>query len=57
VPRSGVTHLAGPRGAVLLARVLGDEVEEVTVALRQVRALWRARLWSLPASDLRIWAT
>lgn len=57
VPCSGVTHLAGPRGAVLLARVLGDEVEDVTVALRRVRALWRARLWGLPASDPRIWAT
>jgi urease accessory protein len=54
---SGVTHLAGPRGAVLLVRVLGDEVESVTVALRRVRALWRERLWGLPAGDPRIWAT
>lgn len=56
-PRSGVTHLAGPRGAVLLARVVGDEVEAVTLALRRVRALWRDRLWALPASDPRIWTT
>jgi urease accessory protein len=57
VPLSGITHLAGPRGAVLLARVVGDEVEAVTLALRRVRALWRERLWSLPAGDPRIWAT
>lgn len=54
---SGVTHLASPRGGLLLARVVGDEVEEVTLALRQVRALWREQLWALPASDPRIWAT
>lgn len=57
VPWCGVTHLAGPRGAVLLARVVGDEVEAVTLALRPVRALWRERLWALPGSDPRIWAT
>jgi urease accessory protein len=57
VPLSGVTHLAGPRGAVLLARVVGDEVEAVTLALRAVRALWRERLWALPGGDPRIWAT
>ena len=56
-PHSGITHLAGPRGAVLLARVVGDEVEAVTLALRRVRALWRERLWRLPSSDPRIWAT
>lgn len=56
-PLSGITHLAGPRGAVLLVRVVGDDVESVTVALRRVRALWRARLWGLSASDPRIWAT
>jgi urease accessory protein len=56
-PLSGATHLAGPRGAVLLVRVVGDEVEAVTAALRRVRALWRERLWALPASDPRIWAT
>lgn len=55
--RGGVTHLAGPHGAVLLARVIGDEVEAVTLALRRVRALWRERLWGLRASDPRIWAT
>ena len=57
VPLSGITHLAGPRGAVLLTRVVGDEVEDVTAALRRVRALWRGRLWALPASDPRIWST
>lgn len=57
VPRAGVTHLAMPGGAVLLARVLGDEVEAVTEALRQVRALWRARLWQLDSAAPRIWAT
>ncbi|MDR7331644.1 urease accessory protein UreD [Roseateles asaccharophilus] len=56
-PLSGATHLAGSRGSVLLVRVVGDEVEAVTVALRRVRALWRERLWALPASDPRIWAT
>jgi urease accessory protein len=53
----GVTQLAGPRGVVLLCRVIGDEVETVTQALRRVRALWRERLWSLPGGDPRIWAT
>ena len=57
VPRSGITHLAGPRGAVLLMRVVGDEVESVTLALRPVRGLWRERLWGLPGGDPRIWAT
>lgn len=57
VPLSGATHLAGPQGPVLLARVLGDEVETVALALRRVRALWRERLWSLAGGDLRIWAT
>ncbi|MDR7295943.1 MULTISPECIES: urease accessory protein UreD [Roseateles] len=57
VPRSGITHLAGPRGAVLLTRVIGDEVEAVTLALRRVRALWRERLWSLRTAEPRIWAT
>jgi urease accessory protein len=56
-PRSGITHLQGPRGVVLLARVLGDEVETVTLALRRVRALWRLRLWALSSTDPRIWAT
>lgn len=54
---SGVTQLAGPRGAVLLVRVIGDEVETVTLALRRVRALWRERFWGLASSDPRIWAT
>ena len=57
VPLSGVTHLANPQGTLLLARIVGDEVETVTLALRQVRALWRERLWSLAGSDPRIWAT
>ena len=57
VPRSGVTLLSGPRGAVLLVRVIGDEVEAVTLALRRVRALWRERLWQLSSADPRIWAT
>ncbi len=57
VPLSGATHLAGPRGAVLLVRVVGDEVEAVTMALRRVRALWRDRLWGLRTADPRIWAT
>jgi urease accessory protein len=57
VPLSGITHLAGPRGAVLLTRVIGDEVETVTLALRRVRALWRERFWGLASSDPRIWAT
>lgn len=57
VPLSGITQLAGPRGAVLLARIVGDEVEAVTLALRRVRALWRERLWGLPGRDPRIWAT
>lgn len=56
-PLSGATCLQGPRGAVLLARMVGDEVEAVTVALRQVRTLWRERLWTLPGSNPRIWAT
>lgn len=56
-PLCGVTHLASPAGAVLLARVVGDEVEPVAQALRRVWALWRQRLWALPASDPRIWAT
>lgn len=56
-PAAGITHLQGPRGGVLLARVLGDEVEPVTLALRRVRALWRERLWALPGGDARIWAT
>lgn len=57
VPRAGATHLQGPRGTVLLVRVVGDEVEAVTLALRRVRALWRERLWGLPGGDPRIWAT
>lgn len=57
LPLSGATHLACPRGVVLLARVIGDEVEAVTLALRRVRALWRQRLWGLPGRDPRIWAT
>jgi len=57
VPLSGITHLAGPGSALLLARVVGDEIETVTLALRRVRALWRERLWALPGSDPRIWAT
>lgn len=57
LPRSGVTHLQGAQGSVLLARVVGDEVETVTLGLRRVRALWRERLWQLPSADPRIWAT
>ena len=56
-PLAGATHLARAGGAVLLARVLGDEVEAVTLALRRVRASWRERLWRLPGGDPRIWAT
>lgn len=57
VPLAGVTHLQGPRGALLLVRVVGDEVEAVTLALRRVRALWRDKLWALASGDPRIWAT
>lgn len=57
VPRAGVTLLNSPRGAVLLVRVIGDEIEPVTLALRRVRALWRERLWQLPSADPRIWST
>ena len=57
VPRSGITQLNGPRGTVLLARVVGDEIETVTQALRRIRALWRERLWQLPSADPRIWST
>lgn len=57
VPRAGVTLLSSSRGAVLLARVIGDEVEPVTLALRRVRALWRERLWQLSSADPRIWST
>jgi len=57
VALSGVTHLVSPQGALLLARIVGDEVETVTIALRRVRALWRERLWSLAGGDPRIWAT
>ncbi|MCE4535663.1 urease accessory protein UreD [Pelomonas sp. P7] len=56
-PMSGVTHLASPAGALLLARVAGDDIETVTLALRQLRVLWRERLWALPACAPRIWAT
>lgn len=57
VPLSGVTQLRSPGGSVLLMRVVGDEVEAVTAALRSVRALWRQRLWGLPGHAPRIWAT
>jgi urease accessory protein len=57
VPHSGVTQLQSPGGTLLLMRVVGDEVEAVTAALRAVRALWRERLWALPAHAPRIWAT
>jgi urease accessory protein len=57
VPRAGITHLTGPGGSLLLARVVGDEVEVVTGALRRVRSSWRERLWGLPGGDPRVWAT
>lgn len=54
---AGVTYLARPTGAVLLARVVGDDIESVSEALRALRALWRSRIWSLPAPALRVWRT
>ncbi len=54
---AGVTHLQSARGALLLARVVGDDLEAVTLALRRVRAAWRASLWALPGEAPRIWAT
>ncbi|MFG6466268.1 urease accessory protein UreD [Roseateles sp. BYS87W] len=57
VPHAGATHLALAGGAVLIVRVVGDEVEAVTGALRQVHALWRERLWRLDSAAPRIWAT
>lgn len=54
---AGVTQLQTSRGSLLLARIVGDEIEAVALALRQVRALWRTRLWALPGGDPRIWAT
>lgn len=57
VARAGATHLQGARGSLLLLRVVGDDIEPVTMALRRVRALWRQRLWGLAAGDPRIWAT
>lgn len=57
VPRAGATHLHTPAGAVLLVRVLGDEVEAVTTALQQVRTRWREQLWRLASPAPRIWAT
>lgn len=55
--RAGVTRLVRPAGDLLLARAVGDDLEEVALALRRVRAFWRERLWGLPASDPRIWST
>jgi len=57
VPHSGITHLRKPGGDVMLVRVVGDEVEAVTLALRRVRTPWRERLWALSGSEPRIWAT
>lgn len=57
LPHAGITQLRHPQCGVLLARVIGDEVEAVTQALRRVRAQWRERLWALPGGDPRIWAT
>lgn len=54
---AGITHLARPNGALLLARWVGDDIECVSEALRGLRALWRSRIWALPAPALRIWRT
>jgi urease accessory protein len=55
--QAGVTLLQRPGRVVLLARALGDDMEALTAALRQVRALWRKQVWGLSGGDPRIWAT
>ncbi|MDM4766175.1 urease accessory protein UreD [Pelomonas sp. SE-A7] len=57
LPLSGITRLLRPQGTVLLARVLGDEVEAVSAALRRLRALWRQQLWGLATAEPRVWST
>lgn len=54
---TGVTHLRGPRGELLLLRCVGGEIEQIQQLLRLVRALWRARLWGLAEAQPRVWAT
>jgi urease accessory protein len=56
-PLTGLTHLRSPLGELLLVRMMGDEVETLTAALRQVRALWRERLWAISGAEPRVWAT
>lgn len=53
---AGITHLRTPQGSVLLARMLGHEVEPVTLALRRLRALWRREVWGLGEVEPRLWA-
>lgn len=56
LPRAGLTHLRTARGSVLLARVLGERVEEVSQALQGLRACWRAAAWGLNGAAPRLWA-
>ncbi|PZP31684.1 MAG: urease accessory protein [Roseateles depolymerans] len=57
VPLGGITHLVRPGAELLLARLVGSDLEALTLALRRVRGLWRERLWGLAGGDPRIWAT
>ncbi len=54
---AGITRLQRPGAELLLARLVGDDLEALTLGLRRVRGLWRERLWALPGGDPRIWAT
>lgn len=57
LPASGVSLLARGARSVLLARVLAPDVEQATLPLRALRALWRQRLWGLAPCEPRVWAT
>jgi urease accessory protein len=56
LPRSGVTHLRSAHGSVLLARVLGTEVEAVSLPLQALRTVWREALWGQNGAAPRLWA-
>ncbi|MEO9102933.1 MAG: urease accessory protein UreD [Burkholderiaceae bacterium] len=52
-PTAGATS---PHPQIVIVRALGPLVEPVFELLRRVRAVWRAELWQLPATEPRGWA-
>ena len=56
-PHGALCGVTAPNDHMLVLRGLAPVVEPLMLLWRQVRGAWRERLWGLPATAPRVWAT